>query len=127
MKELEKKFFKYCIKNISHSPKWYTLSVIPLREGIYFTDLICSFSEKYNCNKKQLYYYLEKWNYLGIIDYGVSLRTGWFDFSKGISDEYLILIPRRTIRKNFVLCNCQLPKNNFTVAERHSFLRGNFY
>lgn len=99
MKELEKKFFKYCCKNIDYNLDILSsCKIIMFRKDIIFKDLIDTFSAKYNCSKKQLYYYLEKWERIGMVDYGVSLKTGWFVF-KDIKDSYLSIIPKRVMVK----------------------------
>lgn len=78
MKPQEKALFKYCI----YLSRGRSFEPIPM----YL--VIDMFVNVFGCNEKQLYYYANKWNGKGIIDYGTSIRNVWFEF-KNLSGAYL--------------------------------------
>lgn len=126
MKTLEGQFFKFCCKNIDHNCKDITtlsfrkiniedkLFSISNSDHYNFIDLI----EKYvrinpKVSKKQLCYYIDKWERYGFINCGVSIYHGWFDFSK-LPFRYFQIIPDRLFShcKAFKLENLRVLLNN---------------
>lgn len=120
MKTLERQFFKFCCKNIDHNCKDITtlsfrkiniedkLFSISNSDHYNFIDLI----KKYvrinpKVSEKQLYYYIDKWNRYGFINYG------WFDFSN-LPFRYFQIIPDRLFShcKAFKLENLRVLLNN---------------
>lgn len=112
MKELEAKFFKYCCKNLKHSKEESNL-VIPtcsFRNNLTFYDIVNNFINDYyfydeNSDgiRNKLWYYINKWDQKGMLEYGVSLGTAWFklDPNFGVNrDQYINIIPRRIISHN---------------------------
>lgn len=116
MKTLERQFFKFCCRNIDHDCNDITsitfrkmdledrpipVNAIELyksenqKQNYSFIDLI----EKYvrinpKVSKKQLCYYVEKWERYGFINCCAFIYYGWFDFSK-LPFRYFQIIPNR--------------------------------
>lgn len=78
MKPQEKALFNYCI----YLSRGRSFVPIPMYLVINMFDKV------FGCNKKQLYYYVNKWGDKGIINYGTSIRNVWFEF-ENLSGAYL--------------------------------------
>ena len=78
MKPQEKALFKTCI--------W--LSAGRSFEPIPMCLVIDMLVNVFGYNEKQLYYYANKWDDKGIINYGTSIRFVWFEF-ENLSGAYL--------------------------------------
>ena len=76
MKPLERIFFQSCMRRGRKSVR----------------EVIAIFCEL-GFSKKQLLYYVSKWDGLGFYDYGVTLDLGWFYTGKLIG-EYKVMYER---------------------------------
>ena len=114
MKALEEKFFKYCCKNLKHSKENSNLKVpiISFRNDLSMFDIVDKFVNKYyyfddeakqNGIRNRLWYYINKWDQKGMLEYGVSIGTAWFQFDSktGVNlNQYVNIIPSRILSHN---------------------------
>lgn len=102
MKDDEKRFFKFCCKRIEvrsvdqNYPK--SSYYVPLYNTC-FRDLVMEFHEKYGTPINRLYYYVTKWDSMGMVDYGVNVLFGWFVFGYKTPARYVVLMPDRIYKK----------------------------
>ena len=111
MKPLEKRFFRYCMKNLKHVSDsdhtipnycWFRVPKdrnIPLS----FNALADEFAKKYNVNYGQLKYYIKKWRSKNICitmeDDGVEGGV-CFQRSRVNINQYIDAIPMRILSHN---------------------------
>lgn len=98
IKPVEAGFFKYCMKNLSHEGSCF--EYWPFRENLSIRNIIYTYCEKYKVSKKVIHRIVNKW-----IDKGLA-RRNHLNFTVGFSFcfdtlpiEYIMLIPRRVLRK----------------------------
>ena len=119
MKKLERKFFRYCCKNLIHdSINYPNDTTIDFREGQNLYTLILDFSIRTKCSEKQLSGYVKKWYKLSMIqllDGAVNPITGKFIFDtfNHVIDDYIDIIPPRIKRHNLQLYNQIMEYNIF--------------
>lgn len=136
MKELEAKFFKYCCKNFKHDKtESDNINVyIGFRNDLQLYEIVDLFIEQYyfydenqDGIRKKLWYYINKWDLRGMLDWDVSIRTAWFVFDYRFGrnkDQYINIIPQRIISHNrnlylFIKRYKELRKSNLkTIIQR---------
>ena len=97
MKPLERQFFRYCMRQIDYTKKYYSVTcTLQTTRGIW--AILQEFADKKQCSEKQLIHYLMKWSELGFYDYGVNIGYGWFYVHK-MAPQYTQSIPKRVRRK----------------------------
>lgn len=109
MKPMERKFFRYIIRQIDYKElsmdQSNTATIVRIRETTV-GEYANRFSTKYNVPYKQLMYYLSKWSVYGFYQHGVSLHHGLFDIkiitgecSKPSWQNYIEAVPERVKRQ----------------------------
>lgn len=109
IKPIERKFFKFMIRQIDYKTANHNLSSMTIRP---VRDLANDFANKYNVPYYQLMYYLTKWDECGIYNYGVCLDLGWFynldklfyEPTNGRMEQYSKAIPQRVRSKWSRVC-----------------------
>lgn len=103
MKKLEKKLWRFCCKQLDYNCK--DISNLKIRNNLYSFHIIDQFCDLNNCSLKQVRYYFEKWERLGIFKkYYCTIYSGDFNFSN-LPIQYILTIPSRVYRKHKALPN----------------------
>lgn len=110
MKPLEKKFFRYCMKNLQHTdikdptmPNfcWFRTPKDRGTNPLSFNELADEFAEKYNVNYGQLKFYIRKWRSKNIcvtIEYDAEEDDMFcFQRSRVNINQYIDAIPMRIL------------------------------
>lgn len=98
MKDLERRFFRFCCKQIDYSDIIVNNNQFGLVKS--FGKYVDMFSEKHNCSSKQLVGYIWKWESKRLINWGVNVLYGWFEFDfDKMPEQYKKIIPRRVLIK----------------------------
>ena len=127
MKPMERKFFRYIIRQLNYK-ELYVYSTNQIMLHCSTTNNIRfyanAFSNKYNVPYEQLIYYLSKWSYKGFYKWGITIDLGWFEHLEvlcGMENtdgyieyanckQYVDAVPERV--KRFVNRELNIPLNN---------------
>ena len=121
MKDLERRFFRFCCKNIKHNFNGSKYEILIFRNEYNFENLIDEFLKKYpEESTKQLLYYINKWKIRGLVEnipnYGSVFRFN--PTHNNNIDQYIRIIPSRIISHN-VSIRYQIKKySEFTISKR---------
>ena len=102
MNEVEKKFFRFCMKNLQHTETNYMknldcVSGMSLRADYLMMNCITDFCKIHNVSVERILNITWKWNLYGIFEWIGGLYGAFYP--ERFPMRYALLVPSRTIRK----------------------------